>query len=149
MNNFISQFVSKDPVENVNLAAAQSLQAFGTLYNLSSSIAAVKINMDADSPWTKLADLQSGGLQDVDAIRFVLVFDQFPQDSHDVGPMLKNLTNPAWAPDYKLRQFVSDIANTLSTGNSGAGVDQDALAAVSKAILTLLSTVQSTKGCAG
>lgn len=129
MNAALQPYVTKDPVNNVTLADARKLQAFGNQYNFTCQIGAVKIDMQPDDPWTSLSTLQSLGLADDDQIRFIVCYDQYPQDTHDVGRLLARLQRPGADPMQCFREWVSDVANVVFTGNPNAGADEQALVA--------------------
>lgn len=129
MNPSLQPYVSGNPVCNVTLSDAQKAKAFGDQYGFTSTIGAVKIDMEPGDPWTSLSTLQALGLADTDQIRFVLIYDKFMQDTHDVGALLKRLNNTNEEPMQRFKEFVADVCNTVSTNNPNAGADQDALVA--------------------
>lgn len=125
MNPQVAVFESTNPVYNITLTDAQKVQMFAAKFGLTSALGAVQVNREPSDPITPYAQFQPF-LQPEDKIRFVIQYDRFYPSWHEAGAQWALLHRQA-AADQILREFVADIADTVSTNNPNAGVDQEAL----------------------
>lgn len=147
MTGQAAAYQSTDPVDNLTLADMNRVRTFGDSLGLTCKVGAVSINRAPDPTeiyYDDLGKVQQAGVQPGDPIRYVCEFDAYPGAVHDMGYLLRTLTNQDWQYDQRLRQYAADVAETLSNNNAHA--DQTQQTVLDKIMSNPTSVVNPTAG---